>query len=217
MQIQKCPAMPAHETLPPEPQFHKSKNHVVTRASFSRDGVVAGSQVSFGDFQSMHVKGGAKLNHGRPRHSERNTFFFNDAQLRLVLLRQLEKRTGSHKPADPTIPPLQRLAAVRVALTRRIPHLEKLLREICGRYVAAKRDGASPDTLRSMEKEIAVLDRCILMARHGEAAILVGVAFYFIRCACDSVDTANRLGITAGAVRQIARRLRNSAAEIGIN
>lgn len=189
-------------------QFEDQFKHYAIDANFI-GGEIQSTGLSFDNYQRMHTET-RKLNRGR--RGPAPDWAFNAAQLRQIIVRNLEMRASFRKPL-PGSDQVRLAAAQKVLIEKCRPAIITALEGLCADYVAAKKRGdvTRADFLapkiEESDTQIRFIDRA--------PQILAGVVWHYYRCGLDSVATASALGFKPPHVRALLWRLGKTAGELG--
>jgi len=161
--------------------------------------VSADTEISFADFQFMHI-------HRRQKQQERRLetpdWAVNDKLLRQVVLNAAEKRLYL-RPNPKFLTDEQRLARIRETELRQMKERYlPLLRDMLARYKRLPKYRQS-----ELAIQIQNVDSQCLMATRGIVAIMVSVVYHYFRNGYDSVTVAETLRLHPPHVRQILAHL----------
>lgn len=168
--------------------------------------VSAESQISFGDFNSMHI---ARREKQQIRRLPFPSWAADDAQLRRAVLVYLERRFYIRDAGGLT--DAERLQQINDEAKRRLPRLRQHLDRYLLRYNTLAKNRAPKECLRRLGIEIQDLDSQVVALKRGIASLVTAAIFFYYRIGWNSVQIANELGIKSPCVRVWLWRIRHLA------
>jgi hypothetical protein len=195
-----------HELAFDPHQFFKHSAPV--HSEYAGKGEFTTTGVSFDDYARMH---GSQQSLFRGRRASPPRWAVNDAELREVLVRFLERRAGLLRPQQGSH--AQRIGRARAKLKSRVPAQSALLDRLCRDYVASKRKRKIKTArLRMQEMEIENLDTQLRMV--DPLPVVARAVYLYHRCGLDSVQVGTAVHLKPPHIRGLLWRLARIAEQI---
>jgi hypothetical protein len=175
------------------------------------NGEIVSTNIDYADYARMHT---VKRKFGAGRRQPAPTWVMNDAKLRAVVVRCVERRAYMGCKSDTEGTDIERLARAKALLERRKQKNIATLDRLVGVHSLLKSKCGDVPATRLMLQKVEGADTQLITNEKYEL-LLVGITYRYWRLGDQSPEVAAALGIKPPLVRAICLRLRQAAGELG--
>lgn len=222
------------------PSTTEAKRSLPISATMTASGWLSNG-ISFDDYSRMSTR--TKKASGE-RRLPTPLWAMNNAMLRRVIVQFMEERAFSKKERTAFKGTLkERLDRAKARIVAKRPAALSVLARLCEEYVEIKNKGLKPGMtdkewneskeqpfmefaegearyldeqkrLKQLESEIEGIDTYLRISENGGADIVAATAYLYYRAGLDSVGVGAELGLKPPHIRQMLRRLHQTAKEL---